>query len=99
VIIGKEWTSPIRIRRPLERRCSENSGIPFTSFFPIDTLDRAAVDGFLDLLLGSPCRVMNLRKILVVQAKDFRANLSAKTARDAFILVDHGNSGHSLLPP
>jgi len=62
----------------------------------MDALNRTAVDGFLDLLLRGPCRVVNLGEILIVQAKDFRANLGAKTARDALILVDHWNFGHTL---
>jgi hypothetical protein len=65
----------------------------------MNALNRTAVDGFLDLLLRSPGRIVNLREILIVQTKDFRANLGAKTARDAFILVDHWNFGHDLFPP
>jgi hypothetical protein len=65
----------------------------------MNALNRTAVDGFLDLLLRSPGRIVNLREILIVQTKDFRANLGAKTARDAFILGDHWNFGHNLFPP
>jgi hypothetical protein len=65
----------------------------------MDALNRTAVDGFLDLLLRSPCRIVNLREVFIVQPKDFRADLGAKTARDALILVDYWNFGHKLFPP
>jgi hypothetical protein len=65
----------------------------------MDALNRTAVDSFLDLLLRSPCRIVNLREVFIVQPKDFRADLGAKTARDALILVDHWNFGHNLFPP
>jgi hypothetical protein len=64
----------------------------------MDALDRAAVDGFLDLLLGSAGGVVDFREVLIVQTEDLRAGFDAKSARDTFILIDHGDLAHINSP-
>jgi hypothetical protein len=63
----------------------------------VDALNRTAVDRFLNFFLRSAGGVVDLGEIFIIQAKDFRTDLDAKSARDALILVDHGNFGHTFL--
>jgi len=61
----------------------------------MDALDRAAVDGLLDLFFRSAGRVNHFREILVVQAEHFGTDLDAKPARDTLVLVHQGDFRHS----
>jgi hypothetical protein len=63
----------------------------------VNALNGTAVDRFLNFFLRGAGGVVDLGEILVVHTKDFRAEFGTKTARDALILVNHGNSGHVLL--
>ena len=69
-------------------RNSINSGSAINLLFPMDALDRATVDGFLDLLPGCPGRVVNFRQVLIVQAEDFRTDFFAKPAGNTIILLN-----------
>jgi hypothetical protein len=60
----------------------------------MDALDRAAVDRFLDLLLGSAGGIVDFREVFIVQTEDLRAGFDAKPARDTFILIDHWDLAH-----
>jgi hypothetical protein len=64
----------------------------------MDALDRAAIDGFLDLLLGGSGGVVDFREVFIIQTEDFRAGFDAKSARDTFIRIDHGDFAHTNPP-
>jgi hypothetical protein len=64
----------------------------------MDALNRTAVNGFLDLFLRSPGGVVHLGEILIIQTEDFGADFGAQSARDALVLIHHGNFGHNPSP-
>jgi hypothetical protein len=64
----------------------------------MDALDRTTVNGFLDLLFGSPGGIVDFREILIVQTEDLRAHFGTKSAGDTFFLVDHGDLIHETPP-
>ena len=64
----------------------------------MDTLHGAAVDGFLDFFLGGTGRIMNFGYILVVQAKNFRADLHAEATRNTLLLIYHHSFAHKTSP-
>jgi hypothetical protein len=57
----------------------------------MNALDRADVYGFLDFLIRGPCRVNHLGEPqTIVQFKNLRTNLFARTAGDTLIFYDKG---------
>jgi hypothetical protein len=64
----------------------------------MDALHRTVVDGFLDLLLGSSGGVIDFREVFIVKTEDLRADFSAKSAGDTFILVNHRDLAHKDSP-
>jgi hypothetical protein len=64
----------------------------------MDALDRTAINGLLDLFCGSPGGIIDFREVFIVQAEDLRADFGTESARNTFILVDHGNLSHETPP-
>src|SRR5512139_1849538 len=53
----------------------------------MDALHRAVVDGFLNFRLRCPRGVDNLRKVVIIQLKNFRADFHTNPAGNAFVLI------------
>ena len=85
----------LNVRQDLHEGKEKCAAGPSTLFNPVNAVDRADVDGFLDLFFRRAVREHDHGPAEgIIEDKDFRTNIDTGVAADAALFVDGRYAGH-----